>query len=151
MAASSTPVYTVLGTTRMLNGKVRNRVKVALGSNYATATGVPITAAGCGLLQFENQKGGTSFLDPVVTGVNQGGILAEVVSLALWLGYPTGGGGTEPTTPVAPKVSTGADTASAVDATTPTITPGLGKAFPDQAVTTSLVVFLDAYGYPLAS
>lgn len=40
---------------------------------------------------------------------------------------PTGGGGTNPTTLQAPKVSSGASSASAVDATTPTIVPGIAK------------------------
>lgn len=40
---------------------------------------------------------------------------------------PTGGGGTNPTTLQAPKVSGGAASASAVDATTPTIVPGIAK------------------------
>lgn len=148
MAASTVPTYTVLGKTQLQNGLVKTRVKVALGTNYASATGVPITAAGCGLLQFQSQTGNTAFVDPVVTGVNQGGVTAEVIGGALFLSYPTGGGGSNPTTPVAPKVSTGVTSASACDATTPTITPGLSKAFPDQAVSTGLIVFMDAYGYP---
>lgn len=41
--------------------------------------------------------------------------------------YPTGGGATAPTTPAAPKVSTGAASATAVDATSPTLTPGTSK------------------------
>src|SRR5262245_53345242 len=36
-------------------------------------------------------------------------------------GYYSGGGGTEPATPAAPIVSSGASSATAVDATTPTI------------------------------
>lgn len=41
--------------------------------------------------------------------------------------FPTGGGGTPASALAVPKVSSGASSASAVDATTPTITPGVGK------------------------
>lgn len=152
MAASTVPTVTILGTTRLADGSIRNRIKIALGANYAIATGVPLTAALCGLRQFLMQTNGQAMIDPVVTGVNQGGVLAEIVGQALFLGYPTGGAGTNPTTPAAPTVlaSTGVATASAVDATRPTgaVLPGIGKAFPDQAVTTGLIVFADAFGYP---
>jgi hypothetical protein len=41
--------------------------------------------------------------------------------------FPTGGGGTPASALAVPKVSSGSSSASAVDATTPTITPGVGK------------------------
>ena len=47
--------------------------------------------------------------------------------------YPTGGGGTNPTTLADPIVSTGAASATAVDATTPTIRPGRSKEVADTA------------------
>lgn len=147
MAASSVPTVTVLGTTKLQNGKVKNRIKIALGANYAVATGVPLTAALCGLLQFEVQSSGSAFIDPVVTGVNQGGILAEIIGLALFLSYPTGGVTAAPATPAQPLITAGATAVTGSAATGP-FTPGLGKAFPDQAVTTGLIVFADAYGYP---
>lgn len=150
MAASTVPTCTVLGITKMANGHVRNRVKVALGANYASATGVPLTPALCGLTAFDMQTSGTALVDPVVTGVNQGGVLAEVIGLAIFLSYPTGGAGANPTTPAAPTIlaSTGASTASAVDATRPTgaVLPGIAKALPDQAVSTGLIIFIDAFG-----
>lgn len=151
MAATTVPTCTTLGTTKLPNGQVRTRVKVALGANYASATGVPLTPVQCGLSAFQIAASGTALVDPVVTGVNQGGVIAEVIGLAIFLSYPTGGAGTNPTTPAAPTglAATGVSTASAVDATRPTVAilPGIAKALPDQSVTTNLVVFLDAVGW----
>lgn len=151
MAATSTPTITIQGKVKLPNGLTKIRSKWALGANYASGTGVPMTAAQCGLTSFQLTDAKTDFVDPFVTGVNLGGILAEVNAKAIFLSYPTGGGGANPTTPAAPTglAATGASTASAVDATRPTVAilPGIAKPLPDQSVTTGLIIFVEAIGY----
>jgi hypothetical protein len=81
-------------------------------------------------------------------------LLAEVVALKLLVSYPSGGAAASPTTPAAPTglAATGATTASAVDATRPTVglTPGVGKAFANGSDLSGANVkfFLDFFGYP---
>lgn len=47
--------------------------------------------------------------------------------------YPTGGATASPATPAAPQVTSGASSATAVNATTPALTPGQGKELPNNA------------------
>lgn len=60
--------------------------------------------------------------------------------------YPTGGATTAPSTVAAPLTTTGASTASAVNATTPAITPGGGKEVPTGADLSDFVVYGLAFG-----
>lgn len=139
--------FTVLGKTGANSqGITKTRVKAVLDNAYPVA-GYAITPANCGLSMFQVGADGKSFVDPVVTGVNGGGVLAEIIAQKLLLGYPTGGADTAPTTPAAPLAQGGASTASAVSAIRPGLTPGVGKAFPDAADAHLLTVFFDAYGY----
>lgn len=148
---AGTMTFTILGTTPVRDGMVRKRVKAVGDAAYPVA-GYPVTAANCGLKMFAVNATGDGFIDPVVTGVNQKGVLAEVVSGKLLISYSTGGAATSPTTPAAPVglCASGAATASAVDATRPTVglTPGQGKAFADNSDASGLTFFLDAIGYP---
>jgi hypothetical protein len=143
---------TVLGTTRLADGTVRVRA-VSTFDNAYPVTGYDFSPAAIlaalGLSRYTMMNPATGFIDPIVTGVNQQGLLAEFVNLKLLFSYPTGGATAAPTTVGAPKSTTGASTASAVNATTPDITPGVGKAC---VVNTDLSganvkVFFDAYGY----
>lgn len=148
-----TACITVLGTTQLGNGLVRKRA-VTLGDNAYPVAGydfsVAAVLAALGLKQYKVNDAGTGFEDPVVTGCNQQGLLAEFQGLKLLVSLPTGGATAAPTTLAAPLVTTGAATASAVNATTPAITPGPGKAC---VVNTDLSganvkIFFDAVGYP---
>jgi hypothetical protein len=152
MATTVTMTYTVLGTTAMTDGLVRKRVSAVGGSQYPV-TGFPIAAADCGLKMFALAADGATFIQPVVTGVNQSGLLAEVVAGKVLFSFPTGGAATAPATGATAPVglaATGAATASAVDATRPTVglTPGCGKACPATCDLSTVTIFLDAIGYP---
>lgn len=145
---------TVLGKTPLADGTVRVRAKCTLDNAYPV-TGYDFSPAtilaALGLSGYIVNKAGNGWVDPVATGVNQQGLLAEFVLLKLLMSYPTGGATAAPATATpAPLVTTGASTASAVNATTPAITPGVGKAC---VVNTdfsgaSVVIFFDAFGYP---
>lgn len=60
--------------------------------------------------------------------------------------YPTGGATTAPSTVAAPLSTTGGSTASAVNATTPAITPGAAKEVPTGADLSAYTVFGVAIG-----
>ena len=127
------------------------RASFLLDNAYPSA-GYAITASMFGLSRFKPNAALTGVLDPTVKQVQSTlaagkALLARVVAGQLILSYPSGGGGANPTTPVAPKVTTGASTASAVDATTPTITPGLGIDLPNAADASTVTVVLEAIGY----
>jgi hypothetical protein len=144
---------TVLGKTPLADGTVRVRAKTTLDNAYPV-TGYDFSPAtilaALGLSGYAVNKPGNGWIDPIVTGVNQQGILAEFQGLKLLISFPTGGSATAPATMSAPKSNAGASTASAVDATQPNLIPGVGKAC---VVNTdfsgaSVVIFFDAYGYP---
>jgi hypothetical protein len=144
---------TVLGTTQLGNGLVRKRA-VALGDNAYPVAGYDFSPAAIlaalGLKSYKINDAQTGFEDPVVTGVNQQGLLAEFVGLKLLVSLPTGGATACPTTLAAPLSTTGTSTASAVNATTPAITPGPGKACVVNTDFSGATVkfFFDAVGYP---
>jgi len=144
---------TKLGTTPQSDGSVRVRGVTTCDNAYPVAGYNFNTAAilaALGLRAWKVTDNGTALIDPVVTGVNQQGLLAEFVGLQLLVSLPTGGATAAPTTLAAPLVTTGAATASAVNVVTPALTPGTGKAC---VVNTDLSganvkIFFDAYGYP---
>lgn len=146
---------TVQGTTPIPGGPrlVRKRAKIVCDNAYPVAGyDVSALAASFGLKKFKVNDAGTAFLDPVVTGVNQGGVLAEFVALKLLLSFPTGGAATAPATAATAPVGlagTGVSTASAVDATRPTVglTPGCGKACPASMDASTITIFADVVGY----
>lgn len=141
--------FVVQGTTPMANGFVRKRVKITLDNAYPVAGYDVSTPASWGLSRFQVAADQASFVDPVVTGVNQGGVLAEIKAMKLLLSYPTGGGAASPVTPAAPLITAGAVamTSSAANGAAD-VTPGVGKAFVNNADASTLVVFADAVGYP---
>ncbi len=153
--AGTIATTTVLGTTKLANGLVRKRVSFLLDTAYPVAgydinTAAVLTALGISRYQLNDLQ--TGFVDPVVTGVSQTGILAEIKGLKLLLSFPSGGAGTSPaaaTTAPVGLCGTGAATASAVDATRPTVglTPGAGKACAASMDASSVTVFADVYGY----
>lgn len=117
---------------------------VTLDTSYPNSTGYVIKAQDVGLRVITgvkviggNKAAGALLAWPDLLGTDAGG--GEYTSVALRAFQPTGGGGTNPTTLQAPKVSSGASTASAVDATTPTIVPGIGK---EVANTTDLSAYV---------
>ena len=125
---------------------------VTLDTSYPNSTGYVINAGDVGLRVITgvtviggNKAAGTLIAWPDLLGAGAGG--AEVESVALRLFQPTGGGGANPTTLAAPKVTTGASTASAVDATTPTITPGIGKEVANTADVSAYVYRLQFVGF----
>ena len=147
--------FTIQGTTRLANGQVRKRVKI-VGDNAYPVAGYDVSnAASFGLKQFGLNDAGTAFIDPVVTGVNQKGVLAEIIALKLLLTYPVGGTATSPTTPAQPVVvttpdagATGLTGSAAKPALTAVTTPGQGKAFADASDASGLTFFVDAVGLP---
>jgi hypothetical protein len=149
---AGTATFTILGTTPLPGGLVRKRLKAVGDSAYPVA-GYPISAANCGLKMFALNDAKTGFIDPVAVGVNQGGVLAEIVAGKILLTFPSGGAATAPATAATAPVglaATGAATASAVDATRPTVglTPGCGKVLPASCDASTITVFIDAVGYP---
>jgi hypothetical protein len=141
--------FTVQGKTPMANGLVRTRVKMVLDNNYPVAGYDVSTPASWGLSRFQLQATQDSFVDPVVTGVNQGGVMAEIKAMKLLLSYPSGGGQASPTTPAAPLLTAGAVavTSNAANGAND-LTPGVGKAFANASDASTLTVFADAVGYP---
>lgn len=144
---------TKLGTTRLADGTVRVRA-VAVGDNAYPAAGYDLSTAAVlaalGLKQYTVKDDGSGFVDPIVTGVNQQGLLAEIVALKLLVSYPTGGGVASPVALAAPLVTVGAVAMTSAAANgAGDLTPGVGKAC---AVNTDLSganvkFFFDAYGY----
>ena len=147
--------FTIQGTTVLANGQVRKRVKI-VGDNAYPVAGYDVSdASKFGLKQFNLNDSGTSFTDPVIVGVNQKGVLAEIVALKLLLSYPSGGTAASPTTPAQPVAVTtpdaGATTmtgSAAKPALTAVTTPGQGKAFADASDASGLTFFVDAIGLP---
>lgn len=107
---------------------------ITLDNSYPNSAGYVINAQDVGLKYIRSAKavGGNKAAGALLFHFDHGataGVLANSVILRAF--QPTGGGGTNPTTLAAPVVSSGASTASAVDATTPTIVPGIGKEVAD--------------------
>lgn len=105
-------------------------VDIALDNSYPASTGYVVNAQDVGLRLIKGATvvGGNQASGGMVLAFDNGsaaGVLKTSVNLRVW--QPSGGGGTNPTTIADPIVSSGAATASAVDATTPTIRPGRGK------------------------
>lgn len=116
---------------------------ITFDNSYPLTNGYTIRASDVGLKSLfgaqmvggNKASGGLKFnFDTSATAGNLG------TSVVCRVYYPTGGGGTSPTTLAAPKVSTGASTASAVDATSPTITPGLAKEVGDTADLSTIII-----------
>lgn len=105
-------------------------VDITLDTSYPASTGYVINAQDVGLKSIRGAQcvGGNQASGGMSLAFDNGsaaGVLKTSVAMRVW--QPSGGGGTNPTTIQDPKVSSGASTASAVDATTPTIVPGRGK------------------------
>jgi len=147
---------TVLGKTQYGEGKVKIRGVATLDNAYPVAGYNFNTAAilaALGLKAWLVNAAGNGFQDPVVTGVNQQGLLAEFQALKLLFSYPSGGNQAAPTT-VAQPAYIGVDGAVAVkssaEACAINSTPGTGIAL---AANTDLSganvkVYFDAFGYP---
>jgi len=123
-----------------------------LDTSYPNSTGYVINAQDVGLRVITgvkvlggNKVAGALIAWPDLLGTLAGG--AEVTSVALRMFMPTGGAGANPTSLAAPGVTTGASTASAVDATTPTITPGIGKEVANTTDLHTAVVRLLFFGF----
>lgn len=122
--------YSVTGNKRMHWGTLH------LSTSYATGgdTWTPNNFGMSTVEQLDINSPGTLIMLP------------DTVNLKIKAYYPTGGGGPNPTTPAAPKVSSGGSTASAVDATDPTITPGVGIEVAATADLSGTVVSFQAIG-----
>lgn len=117
----------VAGTERNLGNMRTVQYDIAFDDSYPTG-GESVAAASVGLRKIEGAF--------CIGGAAAAGALLwffDVVNSKIVALQPTGGGGTNPTTLAAPIVSSGESTASAVDATTPTIVPGIGKEVADTA------------------
>lgn len=129
--------YDVWGKTRIIYRDI------TFDNAYPLSAGYTINAADVGLKYF---------FGAVVVGSNKaaGGLKFNFdnsatagqlkTSLVARVYFPTGGGGATPTTLIAPKVTTGASTASAVDATTPTITAGIAKEVGDGTDLSTIII-----------
>ena len=141
--------FTIQGTTAITGGLVRKRVKIVLDNAYPVAGYDVSNPASWGLSRFQVSSDQTAFVDPVVTGVNQGGVLAEIKAMKLLLSYPSGGGQASPLAPAAPLITAGAVAMTSAAANGANdLTPGVGKAFANNTDASTLTVFADAVGYP---
>jgi len=141
----------VSGTTRLTDGLVRKRAQVTLDATAPVAgydLGTAAVLAALGLSRYALNDAQTGFQDPIVTGVNQTGILAEIKALKLLLSFPTGGSVAAPATNLPAPVGATGGTAVTSSAATLPITPGVGKACVNNTDMTGVIVFIDAYGYP---
>lgn len=105
-------------------------------NSYPTG-GYPVTAADFGL-------------NDVIVVIPQGagGLLFEYdyANKKLLVKYPTGGATASPAALAAPTVTSGASSATAVNATTPALTPGQGKEVANATDLSSITVRLVALG-----
>jgi len=135
--------------TRIADGEDvwgRTKVKyldITLDSSYPASAGYVINAQDVGLKYIRGAQvvGGNQASGTLLYAFDNGttaGVLKTSTILRCY--QPTGGGGTNPTTLAAPIVSSGVATASAVDATTPTIVPGIGKEVANTASLTAYIV-----------
>lgn len=154
-----------VGKTVRLAGGLKQVTAVLVCDNAYPVAGYTVTPAMFGLSQFAATDALTGTLDPDViyclSGAGTEALLASIVAKKLLVYYPTGGATASPATPAAPKLTSGAGaatvgvaTASAVDAITPTLaltstalTPGQGKALPNNADLTGFGVLAVALGY----
>lgn len=111
---------TMVGTLSTRGHRREALVDIACDTSYVTG-GYSITPS---LIAGFNAR-----IDAVEPVTGNGGLIAEwdTTNNKLKVLYPTGGGAAAPAALAAPIVTSGASTASAVSATTPTLTPGIGK------------------------
>jgi hypothetical protein len=132
------------------DGLKRVQALLILAGTYVSATGIPVTADMFGLNRFKPTDLLTGLLDPIVKSFADGAtgqnMIASIQSLILRLFYPTGGGGTNPTTPAAPHVSAGAVAVTA-DAATATIVPGIAKELANAGDVSNMSIVAIAEGY----
>lgn len=151
-------------TVKLANG-LKQVTAILVCDNAYPGAGYDVTPALFGLSHFAPTDALTGTLDPNIiyclSGAGTEALLAAIIAKKLLVYYPTGGGTASPATPAAPKLTSGAGTAtagvataSAVDATTPTLaltstalTPGQGKALPNNADLTGFAVLAVALGY----
>ncbi len=104
-------------TTDVVGNKRMHTGTGTLSASYA-ANGDTFTALALGLMTVDHlsiEGSGAIMFEP------------DVANLKIKAIFPTGGATTAPTTQANPIVTTGASSATAVDAVTPNITPGKGK------------------------
>lgn len=136
------------------NGLKRVKALVILDATYPNPAGYPLTPAMFGLTRFQPfEPALASVVPPEVLSHPTGGsndcliATVEPITNALHIYLPTSGQGTNPTAVGVGKVSNGASTASAVDATTPTIIPGKGVEAANGADLGNYQLTIQATGY----
>jgi hypothetical protein len=119
------------------------RGDLAFDNSYPTG-GEALTAAMFGLGKLVT----VNIIGVKGTIANSGGLNFrwDPVNSKIMAFYPTGGAAT-PATLIAPKSATGASTASAVDATTPTIVAGLGLEVGNTTDLSTVTLTVEAVGY----
>lgn len=151
---------TILSVEKLGGGLKRVTSSLLLDASMP-AGGYDVTAAMFGLSYFQPSKAGTSLLDPVVKSVSGAVLMARIIAKKLIPSYPSGGATAAPGTIADPLLTSGAglagsgaSTASAVDATRPTValtstatTPGRGKDLPTGADCAAVTVVATATGY----
>ena len=149
---------TALGTTRLPGGRVKVRASFLCDNAYPVAgydLSVAAVLAALGLKMYEVNDAKTGFTDPVVTGVSQTGVLAEVKALKLLLTFPSGGAtaaaaaNTVPTVTTTPDAgATGLTGSAAKPALAGVLVGGRGVVCPAAMDASTVTVFADCYGYP---